>query len=106
MGDRVAARIPRAAPPGRLFSARMSGGAGLQALDERGALVLSRSVYDQVRDKLSMPFRDLGQRTLKNIDRPLQVYAVDGDAAVRPRRRRWIVAGLAAVVLLIAAGGA
>ena len=59
--------------------------ARLQALAAPGSIVLSRSVYDQVRDKLSLPFRDLGSRGLKNIDRPLQVYAVDGDAAVRPR---------------------
>src|SRR5215475_11981129 len=48
----------------------------LQALAEPGAIVLSASVYEQVRDKLALPFRSLGSRTLKNIDRPIQIYAL------------------------------
>ena len=34
----------------------------LQALAEPGAIVLSASVHEQVRDKLALPFRDLGAR--------------------------------------------
>jgi class 3 adenylate cyclase/TolB-like protein/Tfp pilus assembly protein PilF len=81
----------------------------LQALAEPGAIVLSASVYEQVRDKLALSYRDLGLRGLKNIDRPVHAYAVDGGAGVRGaavhgRRRRWIVAGVAAAVLAVAAG--
>ncbi|MCW5734083.1 MAG: tetratricopeptide repeat protein [Enhydrobacter sp.] len=89
-----------------VFGDTVNVAARLQALAEPGSIVLSRSVYDQVRDKLSLPFRDLGSRTLKNIDRSLQVYAVDGDTAAASPRRRWGLAGLVAVVLLIGAGGA
>src|SRR3954468_21220196 len=53
----------------------------LQALAEPGAIVLSASVHEQVRDKLALPFRDLGLRTLKNIDRPVRAYCLDGAAA-------------------------
>ena len=88
-----------------VFGDTVNVAARLQALAQPGSIVLSRSVYDQVRDKLSLPFRDLGSRGLKNIDRPVQVYTVDGDSALPPRRRRWILAGLAAAVLLIVAGG-
>ena len=73
--------------------------ARLQGLAEPGSIVLSASVYEQVRDKLALPFRSQGARTLKNIDRPIQTYALDaaalsetGVAAVRPassRRRIW-----------------
>jgi len=89
-----------------VFGDTVNVAARLQALAEPGSIVLSRSVYEQVRDKLSLPFRDLGARGLKNIDRPLRVYTVDGDAAIRPGRRRWLVAGLAALILLVVAGGA
>jgi len=89
-----------------VFGDTVNVAARLQGLAEPGSIVLSRSVHDQVRDKLSLPFRDLGSRGLKNLDRPLQVYAVDGDAAVRPGRRRWLLAGLAAAVLLIVVGAA
>ena len=81
--------------------------ARLQALAEPGSIVLSRSVYDQVRDKLELPYRDLGQRTLKNIDRPLRVYTVDAEGRGVPLRRRWMVFGaLAASIVLIVAGAA
>ena len=42
--------------------------------------MLSASVYEQVRDKLALPFRAQGSRALKNIDRPIQVYALDAAA--------------------------
>lgn len=87
-----------------VFGDTVNVAARLQALAEPGSIVLSRSVYEQVRDKLSLPFRDLGARGLKNIDRPLQVYAVDGAIPSRTGRRRWIVAGLAAAAVLIVAG--
>jgi adenylate cyclase len=78
----------------------------LQALAEPGAIVLSASVYEQVRDKITLTFRDLGARSLKNIDRPVRAFALAGATPLRADRRRWIVAGLAAAVLLaIAAGG-
>lgn len=86
-----------------LYGDTVNVAARLQALAEPGSIVLSRSVYEQVRDKLSLPFRDLGARTLKNIDRPVRVYTVDGGTAIRPRRRRWILAALAAGALLIVA---
>src|SRR5436190_5810760 len=76
----------------------------LQALAEPGSIVLSASVHEQVRDKLALPYRDLGSRTLKNIDRPVHAYAIDGGAAVKNGRRRWMAAGIAAAVLAIAAG--
>ena len=66
--------------------------ARLQGLAEPGTIVLSSSIHEQVRDRISVPFRDLGRRSLKNIDRPVRVYAVDPAMSsalpVRPRRGR------------------
>ena len=70
-----------------LFGDTVNVAARLQALAEPGSIALSRSVYEQVRDKLSLPFRDLGGRALKNIDRPLHVYVLDG--AALPVTARW-----------------
>ncbi|MBN9086774.1 MAG: tetratricopeptide repeat protein [Reyranella sp.] len=78
----------------------------LQTLAAPGAIVLSASVHEQVRDKLTLTFRDLGARTLKNIDRPMRAYALAGSASVGAGRRRWVMAALAgAVFALVAAGG-
>jgi len=50
--------------------------ARLEALAEPGGIMVSRSVYDQVRDKLSFSFEDLGERAVKNIARPIGVHRV------------------------------
>jgi TolB-like protein/class 3 adenylate cyclase/Tfp pilus assembly protein PilF len=56
--------------------------ARLEALADPGGICISEDVYRQVRDKLPYEFTDRGARTVKNIVRPLHVYALD-DAAVR-----------------------
>jgi class 3 adenylate cyclase/TolB-like protein/Flp pilus assembly protein TadD len=78
----------------------------LQALAAPGAIVLSASVHEQVRDKLSFAFRDLGARALKNIDRPMRAYALAGVGPSGAARRRWVMAALAGAVLALVAGGA
>jgi TolB-like protein/class 3 adenylate cyclase len=42
---------------------------------EPGGVCLSGSAFEQVRDKTSFAFDDLGERSLKNIDRPVRLYA-------------------------------
>jgi len=48
--------------------------ARLEGLAEPGGICISAAVYDQVRDKLDMPFRDMGEQDVKNIDRPVRVW--------------------------------
>ncbi len=48
--------------------------ARLESLAEPGGICISAAVYDQVRDKLDLPFRDMGEQNVKNIDRPLRVW--------------------------------
>jgi adenylate cyclase len=43
---------------------------------EPGGVCLSGNAYEQVRGKTSFDFDDLGERSLKNIDRPVRLYAV------------------------------
>jgi adenylate cyclase len=40
-----------------------------------GGTTLSAQAFDQVRNKTMFAFDDLGERTLKNIDRPIRIYA-------------------------------
>ena len=63
-----------------VFGDTVNVAARLQGLAEPGSIVLSASVYEQVRDKLALPFRVSGSRTLKNIDRPIRAYALDAAA--------------------------
>jgi adenylate cyclase len=48
--------------------------ARLEALAEPGAVLISGTVYDYVRDRLPFSFADLGERSVKNIVRPVRLY--------------------------------
>jgi adenylate cyclase len=50
--------------------------ARLEALCEPGGLCISRSANDQIRDKLSLSFADMGEQTVKNITRAIGVYGL------------------------------
>jgi adenylate cyclase len=58
--------------------------ARLEALSAPGGICVSGGVYDQVRDRLDLTFTDMGEQTVKNIDRPVRVWrwqVVSGSAA-------------------------
>jgi TolB-like protein/class 3 adenylate cyclase len=50
--------------------------ARLEGIAEPGGICLSHAAYEQVRDKLKEHFVDLGDKELKNIARPMRVYAI------------------------------
>jgi len=57
----------------------------LEALCEPGGVCISRSANEQVRDKLSLTFADLGEQTVKNIARAIGVFGLaPGDIAALP----------------------
>jgi class 3 adenylate cyclase/TolB-like protein/Flp pilus assembly protein TadD len=94
-----------------VFGDTVNVAARLQGVAEPGAIVLSVAVYEQVRDKLALPFRDLGNRSVKNIDRPVHVYTLDSSALAggaaapaRPRIPRRLAAAVAAVAAVVLAG--
>jgi hypothetical protein len=50
--------------------------ARLEAIAEPGAICISRQAYDQVEGKLALQFRELGPQNLKNIAKPVEVFAI------------------------------
>jgi class 3 adenylate cyclase/TolB-like protein len=50
--------------------------ARLESLAEPGGICVSASVHEQVKDKIDARFEDMGNQTLKNIERPVQAYRV------------------------------
>ena len=55
--------------------------ARLEALAEPGGVCVSEDVWRQVRDRLRQAFVDLGEKALKNIARPMRVYALGPGSA-------------------------
>jgi adenylate cyclase len=49
--------------------------ARLEGIAEPGGICISASAYDQVHGKVLVDFTDLGEQRLKNIERPVRVYA-------------------------------
>jgi class 3 adenylate cyclase len=52
--------------------------ARLASVCDPGAILLSEDAWRQVRDRLTLPFDDLGETSLKNIPRPMRTYALAG----------------------------
>src|SRR5215471_1822281 len=102
------------AEDGDIFGDGVNVAARLEALAEPGGICVSGMVYDQVRDKLPYRFADRGEQSVKNITRPVRVYALrleDRSASKEPiatprHRVTGIAIGLAAIVALVIAAGA
>ena len=89
----------------------------LEGIAEPGGILVSSSVYDQITGKLNLGFEDVGERSLKNIGRPVRAYRVApaGSPQRHPPRSRSravpvaVGAGLVAVaalaVFVLARGG-
>lgn len=61
-----------------IFGDGVNVAARLEAIAEPGGIVISRQVYDQIEGKLTLSFRNLGYRDLKNIVKPIEVFAIEG----------------------------
>jgi TolB-like protein/class 3 adenylate cyclase/Tfp pilus assembly protein PilF len=98
---------------GDVFGDGVNIAARLEQLAEPGTVCISRQVFDEVRDKVSLIAESLGEQQVKNIARPIEVYrvraATDYVAAKQNpsmRRRRWPVAIGAAALAMVVAGAA
>jgi adenylate cyclase len=101
---------------GDIFGDGVNIAARLEGLAEPGGICVHRDVRSQVRNRLPLPFEDMGEVEVKNITRPLRVYRVnlDNSATVRkftkpPRKlplRSRDYASSAVVLLLVAIAAA
>jgi adenylate cyclase len=53
--------------------------ARLEAMAEPGGICVSGMVYEGVRDRIDDPFEDLGEKAVKNIERPVRVWRWTND---------------------------
>ncbi len=71
--------------PDDIYGDGVNVAARLEGLGEPGGVCISGTAYDQVRDKVPYSFAEMGEQTVKNISRPVRVYALGANAiAVLP----------------------
>src|SRR5437868_14144712 len=66
--------------PNDIYGDGVNVAARLEGLADPGGLCISHTAYDQVRDKIPYLFVDRGEQMVKNITRPVRVYALGADA--------------------------
>ena len=77
---------------GDIFGDGVNVAARLEALADPGGIMVSSVVHDQVRDKLSFGFEDMGEQTVKNITRPIGVHRVSLTESASPATLKSTVA--------------
>jgi TolB-like protein/class 3 adenylate cyclase len=88
--------------------------ARVEGLAKAGGICISGTVYDSIKNKLSLGYQPLGEHTVKNIKEPIRVYRmlIGPEAAasvVRKKKaglRHWQKAALTAVAVLVVVAGA
>jgi TolB-like protein/class 3 adenylate cyclase len=99
---------------GRIYGDGVNIAARVEGLAEPGGICLSRTAFDQVKNKLSLGFKYLGEHSVKNITEPIRVYCVlpeseavgkiiDEKRSKKLRRKFPAIAG--ALAVLVIAGG-
>jgi adenylate cyclase len=68
---------------GDIYGDGVNVAARLQTIAPTGGVALSKTVRDHVEGKLSCAFEDLGEISVKNIERPIHVFTVRG-TGIRP----------------------
>jgi len=66
--------------PQDIFGDGVNIAARLEAIAEPGGICISGTVRDHIGDRLPYPFDDIGEQSVKNIARPVRVYALRPEA--------------------------
>jgi len=98
----------------RIYGDGVNVAARVESLADPGGICISRSAYDQVKNKLTLGYENLGEYSVKNIAEPVRIYKVlmDPEAAgkvIGEKRAepRWGYRGVMAAMIafLLVAGG-
>jgi adenylate cyclase len=95
----------------RIYGDGVNIAARLETLAETGGICISRTAYDQVKNKLELGYEYLGEHSVKNISEPVHVYRVlmepeaVGQVIGEKRKERRLMTLVFVIVLLIGVGG-
>jgi adenylate cyclase len=98
----------------RIYGDGVNVAARVESLTDAGGICISRSAYDQVKNKLTLGYENLGEYSVKNIAEPVRIYKVlmdpesigrvIGEKRVEPKRGQRIAIAVALASLLMAGG--
>jgi adenylate cyclase len=98
----------------RIYGDGVNIAARIEGLAAGGGICISRSAYDQVKNKLNLGYEYLGEHRVKNIAEPVPVYRVlmepeaagkiIGEKRTRLTRRHWVA--VAVIILVFGAAAA
>ena len=95
----------------RIYGDGVNIAARLEGLADAGGICISRTAYEQVKNKLELGYEYLGEHSVKNIAEPVHVYRVlmEPESAgkvigEKRKTKRWIALA-AAIIVLIGVGG-
>ena len=69
---------------GDLYGDDVNVAARVEALAEAGGICITRTVRDQIRDRLDFELKDLGEKQVKNIARPIRIFRIIFDEEAEP----------------------
>jgi class 3 adenylate cyclase len=93
-----------------IFGDGVNVAARLEALADPGGICVSGTVRDHIGDRLPYAFEDMGEQSVKNIARPVRVYALRPEGVpsppasglpTRPSRRGPVMLGAVAAAMLV-----
>ena len=98
----------------RIYGDGVNVAARVEGLAEGGGICISRTAFDQVKNKLNLGYENLGEHSVKNIAEPVRVYKVlmepeyagkvIGEERLRRRQWRWAaIGGVAVLIIMIGA---
>ncbi len=61
----------------RLYGDGVNIASRLETISDAGGICISRTAYDQIEDKLPFGYEFLGEKTVKNLNKPLLAYKVN-----------------------------
>jgi len=95
----------------RIYGDGVNIAARLEGLAEAGGICISRTAYDQVKNKLEIGFEYLGEHSVKNISEPVHVYrvliepeAVGKVIGEKRKEKRRLTIAIVAVLLTVSGG--
>ncbi len=97
----------------RIYGDGVNIAARVEGLAAGGGIAISGTVYEHIKDKLSLGYHYLGEQNVKNIPEPVRVYRllIEPENAgkilgeEKPKSRKWFLAASGVIALIILVAG-